>query len=345
MVSDKYEHIDDILGDGQTRFFASGYRRVEADFEDIWLFPEALLGLKAILNVRYPADWSKKQQSVELQPHLSSIDAFVIAARLNELYLTAYFGLDNTMQTSAWIKAFSIRTLGKPQVSLDKLPVYLRHLTTTLDTGTVCKHVTTTRCEIGMLQVECEIEHGAHRLCLDAQGRFDGPALNKDNYHYYQCGYKQYDRRIESVSLDVMRKQATAVVRVHELCPPESGCVVGLGSAYIPSLTFVDGILVAAQLAQALLYKVDKLKRAETNNLWMRRISASCRTPFLPTNAFMAVINVRDTRTVQRGDAVWRIADIEANIQGIKGIYSVAHALPSRSDVDRSSLVDAMPGI
>lgn len=345
MVSSRYEHIDEILGDGKSRFFANGYKRVEATLDDVSLFADGIMGLKATLSVIYPTDWSKKQQSIDLPPHLSSIDAFVIAVRLNEIYLTAYFGLNEEMQSRAWVKAFSIRTLGRPQVSLECLPVSLRHVTTALDAGTVCRHVTTTRCILGALEVECEIEHNAQALRFDAQGRLDMAVANYGGNAYFACGYKRYERHIESVLLDFIRKQATAIARVDDTGSSEMASLVGLQSAYRPSLTFVDAILIGAQLAQAILYKVDQLDRAETNNLWMRRISASCRTPFLPTNAFIAAIHICDTRTLKRGDSVWRVADIEAAIQGIHGVYSVAHELPPQRALDPPSQATAVPGI
>jgi hypothetical protein len=53
-----FAHIDDILGDGASRFFGSGYRRVRHLLGPME-HPDSEVGLAtAILD--YPADWSVK---------------------------------------------------------------------------------------------------------------------------------------------------------------------------------------------------------------------------------------------------------------------------------------------
>jgi len=92
----RYASIDDILGPAAQRFFGDGHRRVRQMLRNVTVDGDGRGGhrVRGCASVSYPADWSVKSVSDELRPHLSSIDALLLAVALGECYLTHARGLD-----------------------------------------------------------------------------------------------------------------------------------------------------------------------------------------------------------------------------------------------------------
>ena len=95
-------------------------------------------------------------------------------------------------------------------------------------------------------------------------------------------------------------------------------------------MSYLDAIVVIAQITQALLYRTDGLDRSATNTLWMRRITINSPTPYQPiATPFVATVRAERSRVLEWNSARWRTTDLTGQILGINGGFSVAHALPA----------------
>jgi len=78
----RYSTIDDCLGPGQERFFAHGYRRVQHGLGPLALERNADTGEVTAVGsamLSFPDDWSVKGDDRVRRPHLTSVDAVVMA--------------------------------------------------------------------------------------------------------------------------------------------------------------------------------------------------------------------------------------------------------------------------
>ncbi|MEQ2026718.1 AvrD family protein [Xenorhabdus szentirmaii] len=72
----KLINADSYLGSSKTRFFSSGYKKVDYEIKD-----EVILDneYNSMLTLIYPDDWSIKNKK-NLNPHLSSVDVILMSA-------------------------------------------------------------------------------------------------------------------------------------------------------------------------------------------------------------------------------------------------------------------------
>src|SRR3954447_1017177 len=116
--------IDDYLGPSTGRFFGNGYRRVR--YRDRSVAHDAAAGTptRARVGIEYPIDWSVKARSTPLRPHLSTIDALVLAANVAECHLGRIHTLSVEQRRRAWLRRVTIRAAATPfESGLDELPV------------------------------------------------------------------------------------------------------------------------------------------------------------------------------------------------------------------------------
>jgi putative uncharacterized protein mmyD len=79
-----FQHIDDFLGNSQSRFFGNGYKLTNPLLKETLLSEttDGILSLESIRQLQVSAgqDWSKKANEVQ-RPHLSTVDAIVLIAK------------------------------------------------------------------------------------------------------------------------------------------------------------------------------------------------------------------------------------------------------------------------
>ncbi|MFJ9539691.1 AvrD family protein [Streptomyces sp. NPDC101225] len=332
-----YGSFDSCLGPGATRFFGSGYKRVVQDLTDITTDgadrPGALVTARGTLT--YPRDWSRKSGARELRPHLSSIDALVMAVTLAEIHLGRAFALTAAQQRRTWLRQADVRAGSSPHEDLADFPVDGRILAVdgpesggaaSADTATT----TTFGCRVGGLRVRCSLVH-------ERGGRVEGPATFADvanalgpaGARHYGEGYKNRDQYAEHVHVDLERQRIHGRQRIVTVRPDAEAH--GAEAAYGPSVSPVDALVGVAQLAQTLLYAQDGLARGSTDTLWMRRFALETRTPVRPLGRdFATTVRTAGSRLLTMGGQTWRTADLAVDdFSGISGRCSLAHRLPT----------------
>src|ERR671914_1138141 len=248
--------IDDHLGPGQGRFFGHGFKRAAHSVRGVEIRRGAIT---ATAGLAYPGDWSRKS-SGSLRPHLSSVDALVLAVQLAEAHLTVTRGLDVSQRRRTWLRSFDMRGGRAPQEDLAALPVQAIQLGTR-------GSVSTYSCLIGTLGVTCEIEHDEGRAG-SAGGDYDSLAdiLGVPADRYYGAGFRRRAQRIADVRVAPDGDAISATVAITD---PDGALDDGLGGAYGPAPSMLDGLVCLAQLAQVLAYRLGRIGRRQDPTVGM----------------------------------------------------------------------------
>jgi len=333
-AQNSFESVDDFLGPSASRFFGSGYRRIGEHIGGLSLVtgPDGHGSVKGTARVVFPADWSVKRQG-GVRPHLSTIDALVFAARLAELYLTAAYGLGPEERSRMWLRRVDIRAGSAPtETELDNLAVSAA-LKSTDDAPHSPRgraRVSVLNCRVAQMAVRCEVEHAAGiavpaTLALDSPDDLLGPASQRP----YGDGFRNQRNHITDVAVSADSLAADARLAVGQA---DSAAVAeyGLEGAYQPSMTLVEAFVVALQLGQVLLYRLDAVPRAESQTLWMRRTTLEADSPHRDAAQPAPVrAELVDPMLVESADGVWRSADIVSDCLGVRTRCLVSHRLPA----------------
>ena len=320
--------VDACLGPAEGRFFGSGYRRVTRELSEVVLRAMSLGdSIEACARVHYPVDWSCKAAG-ELAPHLSSIDAALIAIDLAELYVSHGERFDGDARRRSWISELALTAGSRPTDVRTAFPCSLH----AAEGGSRENGHFRTRFDgrIGSIRVRLEIEHDVALPPLPQTGRtvVDASVLGTDGSRYFSTGYRNRRQTISQLVVDVERRAAAANLIVSgDTCRSDTG----LGGAYQPTVSVIEIIVSLAQLAQVVLYQADDLPRQHSNTLWMRGIWLTAHTPSHPLDAPIPIrVGTRRWDQVQMDSRTWRLAEFYGSLPGVDVGARLAHALPER---------------
>ncbi|MER7674470.1 AvrD family protein [Kitasatospora sp. NPDC096128] len=320
--------VDDYLGPGDRRFFGRGFRRVQYDLSRIRVARTAdgVAGARALVRVRYPADWSRKAVG-DLRPHFSTVDGLVLAAQLAELCLTDRRTDD---LREAWLRQVRITAGSRPQEDLDQLEAVATRRRVEAFDGAPGWSVSVIDCGIGTMRVRCELVHpsGSPR---QGQWQYASPAeaLGPAADRYYDHGFTTRRQLIRDVAVDQEALRATARLGIEQE-GQASPAPRGLESAYGPSVTMVDAFVTALQLAQVMLYEMDGVRRQDSDTLWMRQTVLTAAGPQRPYDGTVPVGTALTELDLLRlnGDT-WRTMNVVADLAGLDVRSAVTHRLPA----------------
>ncbi|WP_454043518.1 AvrD family protein [Cellulosimicrobium sp. Marseille-Q8652] len=322
--------IDDLLGPASARFFGSGYRAVRHEVHDLVLEsdPTGASRVRGTASLRYPPSWSSKQGRA-LVPHVSSIDAFVLAAQLAEVLLARSLGLGDEDRSRAWVRSVDLRSGTQPQEDLEAVPLSARVVASSTSPD---GPATTVEARVGTLTAVLVVVHppGVRRRPVDGPVVLDdllGPAGRR----FHAGGYTASSQEILDVELDDARGVRAAVVPSADAAAPR-WC--DLGASYRPAVTFVDAIVGLAQVSEVLLYALDAVDRARSHTMWMRRVRLEAPVAEVPREPFRTHADLRTARLVPLHGSTWRAVEMSATYHAYSARYALAHELPS--DEDRS---------
>ena len=322
------DSIDESLGPRSGRFFGEGFKRVSHALTNLRVTPgsDGLGRVDARAELTYPEHWSTKA-SGPLRPHLSAVDALVLAAELVEVHLVTTYAMAPEGLGRAWLRRVDLRGGTLPQEQLHAFPATAVRTAVRSVPSSFCASVSTFSARVGTLRVSLEVEHDSApvsdpRAWYPTAEHALGPAPQR----YFGAGYQGRTTTIRDVAIDLDRHSATGLVRV---AADGNGVDVGLGGAYAPALTMVDAFVAFAQLGQAFAYRLDGLERSRSNNMWMRRLVMECPTPYQSlSHPFVATAAASRVRLVTLGGRVWRTLDGTGEVRGIACRGSFAHELP-----------------
>ncbi|MGW0877691.1 AvrD family protein [Streptomyces sp. NPDC002740] len=324
MPSLELASIDDFLGPRDSRFLGEGFKRVEHSLSDLTVSPgdEGVGGIRATARIAIPGLWSRKGEQSP-KPHLSTIDAMLFGAQLTGLYAAHTLGL--TPDSRFTVQRVDLKAGSRPdEDDLAALPVSGR-LVAAQRNGE--EWSTTLDCRIGSLTARVHARHspgrtpsGADRVYACEQ-ELAGP-WNNTPYGISHRARRQLltGVRVTADGPDDLRARARVTLAsdpAHDV-PPDAPA------------TMIDAFVAALQLGQVLLYALDDIDRAHSNNLWMRRTRVTAGTPS-PRPADEVSAALERTMLLPSPAGTWRTAEVVGSLHGVQARAGVGHLLPEPS--------------
>lgn len=289
--------IDELLGPADTRFFGSGYRRVRHVIGPSRPLDPAWTRAEATAKVHYPADWSSKAEGTPL-PHLSTLDGIMFAAILAARVCRARAVASGRDVPQLTLNSLFIRAGSRPTEELGEVPVSVELLDKEQepDTATYAARVAGMKAKVSLTP--------DHTIADQAV-----PGVDRAG-----TGYRENTHLIKNVRLDADRVTADVAVSRHGR-PAAAG--------------LLDGVVVLAQISQALMYQLDGIDRSLSNTLWMRHVDATVTRPSAPLQdgAWTAGAAIEKAKALRLERQYWRVTSMRGFMAGIDFSYSLAHRL------------------
>lgn len=285
-----YDSIDDFLGQRHGRYFGDGYLKSAQTIRDFEL-SGGLLGMRfTCLGGVHLPDMWSLKGNNKQKPHLSTIDVIELALDCLRKFRICTRRGDEL--ASDLLHGISI-VAGKSPIEddMDAIPI----------TGQVtfderANEVMALR--IGNMDVNLHIRPESQRLSR-------GLAFSRKPVELGQ------------VLLNADKMHASAIANS---TPEEPGMAWSLSASFACAL----------QLGQLLLYKLDKIDRARSDTLWMKKTDIRF-SDLLPCTGSAQPIHVHldDVLKYNKADGEWRRANVCATFCNTQIICRVTHRLPA----------------
>lgn len=324
--------IEEVLGPGDTRYFGQGFQRVTHDLTDVAINSTRITGtVTATARVDYPADWSTKTTS-PVGPHLSTVDALIIAGQLAEAYLAHGHRLDPSARARMWLRSFDMTAGAAAQTQLAGIAAHGRRSSMRIGPWGTNTVISTFDFRIGTVRLSCQVQHDVGTpVLVPATWPHIDLLLGGAAHRHYGRGFTRRRHQIRDVVVDANLQQAHAAVHVEDTLPASPH---GMAASYEPALSLVDATVCTAQLAQVLAYQLEHVKREETDTLWMRGFGMRTDTPALPiTDPLTMSGRVVQRKRLDRMGKSWRTYRMDGGIGGIQAVASLAFNVPGAASV------------
>lgn len=331
VVNTCFKSVDSVLGPGNERFFGMGFRKAQQIITNVEIYPrikednnQGKINAKASLF--YPNDWSKKEGTKVLKPHLTSIDAVVFAVQLNEMFLTYKYKLTEEQRKEIWIKSVTMKAGTSPNEDLKGFDIESIQLSTD-NFRNKDQFISVFEAKIGNIRIKSEIIHRQNGIRLDNKSyETCDTLLGSADKRYYGEGYKVPKQIIKDV--EITHNSVSSMVTIEK--PKNIDLITnGAEGKYRPSISMIDCMLIIAQLGQVLIYHLDNITREKSNTLWMRKVYLESNDPYQLGDNFKASTHIVKSKLFSIKNNFWRSCDMVGNCKGIKVEYSIAHELPN----------------
>ncbi|MEV8335055.1 AvrD family protein [Streptomyces niveus] len=302
----RYPSVDARLGERDSRFFGEGFKRVTHILTHISVLPAAGT-IEATAGLSFPGRWSRKGDHHQ-RPHLSTIDAMLLAAQLTGLYTAHTYDhrSDGFRVLDVKLKAGA----SPDEDALDRFAVSANCVSSTHADGGLR---TVMDCRIGSMHVAVTAAHPAAVPSV-SPGRYPLPEHLPGVWNTAPYGVDHHERAqlLDDVLVDLAGLEAAATLT---LTAEDNG-----------PLTGIDLFVAALQLGQVLLYELDGGDRATSNTLWMRKTHLGLTGTGANSGRF--TVRLDNTRTLHNKQGTWRTGRIAARHGGLTLACDVAHLLP-----------------
>ncbi len=310
-MSQRFASVDEVLGEAESRYFGGGHNRVRYNFSDHTVTSTARC------SAEIDGTWSQKgvQQQV---PHASTLDAMFMASAMAERHCRDVLSCSDSKLARLYPARVTVRAGSEPS------PVDGMHLSANLERAASVNpaefvfRVVVANLEVRLVLVEVDPSglEGADLV---------GSAPPGDVVR------RPRETRIEDLVLsdDATRVEATAYVQ-QARTPPER---CGLGWQVDDRLQLTEALLVCAQVCQVMIYQHDQIDRAESENLWMRRIEIELFSdrPLRPEQPTFIQGTIDRVTDVPLGEMVFRSFRVSGGSDHLRCSANIAHALPPRT--------------
>lgn len=299
--------LDALLGPASERYFGSGHRDTVRELTSI---VDEGGRTRAVGALDHPGRWSVKGRT-DLDPHLSTVDAIHFATALTEIRLRAD-GMPPARVASTRARRIRIRA-GREPVERGALRTVPLDAALAVQDGPPRPGVREVRCGIGPMRAVLTV--------ATPHASPTGPVPPVPGGRVRLPSGTGLQHEVEHVRIAADGTSARA--RLRSTADPLPGPL--LGSAHRPA-GLVAAFVVALQLGQAMLYRLDDCTRADSATLWMRTAEVIVAEPDDPggTHAEARL----DRPLLLPGRRPWRTATVNATVAGATVRCAVAHELP-----------------
>ena len=313
----KLRKAEHFLGGKRRRYFASGFKKICCKLYNYQYSNESLT---ASLKLEWCKGWSVKT-SGQMNQHIGSIESSSVALRLLELFLILKFNLTDEEIASSFIRKIDFKVNPGNHTCDREIDVKVN----SIHTEWVCFDALIGRFNIVVdnftfmveIQFSNQFKSGAFPYERFSQ------AITSNHGNYYVRGYKTTSINIENLVLNLEDRSVAAVSQVKRLIHKRE---TGIGACDLRGLTFIDFLSIAGQLTQILLYKSDNITREESNNMWVRSLSAEF-SAVDPMPVVQSKAHFTEFKMVKMKEQTWRLATAQFEIGGINGWAKVCHIL------------------
>lgn len=298
-----YKNIDDIIGNSSTRYFGEGYRNVKYDV----ISKKMELGSATeIFNIRYPDQWSVKDGK-SINSHLSTIDGIILAIKSIEDYFS---DLGISDEELAQFKIHDLVIKAGKTLKEDLNDVVVSLMGKKIDSETL-----SFKGKIGTFSVVVKVNKvtdGISKNCTEGI------------HDYIFSEFRNSKILVSDVAITEKHDRVNAEYEIGN--EHVDGYFNGVSNTiYSGELSIVDGIVIVAELTEALLLEINNVDRDNSNLLIMRKIHFQRPEKSYINHPAKFCIDVLKETVVS--DRNMRLLDCEANALGFNLRYSVAQEI------------------
>lgn len=315
----KLMNAEQILGSKEKRYFAAGYKKISCELFDYRLAENKLT---ASLRLDWGKNWSIKKGKVIVQ-HLGSIDSSLVAIKVLELFLVVKYNLTVEEIACCSVKKIDFKTQPCFQNHSQQHDVELTNVLSYYDNENLMVN-----------EFDILVKNFRFFISLNLGRQFNSSHIQQDqnlprglnnSTSYYNVGYKLTSVNIENVFLNLENRSITGNSILNH---SDSVVKHGLGIGHQWPLTFIEYLSIAGQLTQILLYKLENVTREESNNMWVRSLTAN----FHPgsanqSNEFFSMAQFTEFNSVKIKTDNWRTVTAKFEIGNINGFAKVCHII------------------
>jgi hypothetical protein len=221
-------------------------------------------------------------------------------------------GLDRKSIDRSWISRFYCKM--KPCEGADYMRVLLSG------------KIVSAQKELDYTVYEFEVQVG--NVCVKLKVNCPVKPVDEHNYRrqgnsvdMYLKGYKLRDLAITNVYVDSEAMHSAGKITLYE----QSFLKKGIGACY-GGLLLTDHILVAGQLTQILLCRINHTSRSGSANLWLREIDAWSETPSNEKNC-VGEVQFLDFQMLRKGEETWQSVKLSGKVGNTHSCIKVAQQL------------------
>jgi hypothetical protein len=283
------EKISDFLGCEDERYFSSGFKYVDVEYEN-FTYQRNLLTGKVIVGL----NWNKK---TDKSAHLGTVEYISIASSLCEQILKSEFSLSSREIMSSWICYFKTKIQSCIHLTENKVIGVSGKLTSTEKIqDSMNRYVSAFEIRINNTVIKVGINHPVN-LWFKA---IDGNPVKMNKQGIYSIGYKERNHSIECVFIDEKNMKCTASVSIQD----KYRCKSGIGGKY-QGMLITDIIIISGQLVQALFYTIEKTNRHDGGNIWLKEFEVTINNPENEMS-YDAKLSFEDVKVLKKGNETWK---------------------------------------
>ncbi|KAA8881886.1 hypothetical protein F3087_40160 [Nocardia colli] len=330
MLRSRFDNYADALGPPEHRYYGSGYKRVSRYLTDLSVARSSLPGSTstAVARLIWSEDWTARNYA-GLVPRVSAVDALIIAAALCEAVIVRARDLTETEASTIWLRRVLIRSSGLCPADTKRIRVRVVLLNVVEGDLEV---ESTYLFRVGPLTGALTLAHPPGAVWIS----FQGSEVIDEFYsiyglpgrHHYLEGLTSHELTATSLVVDETQARVTATQQISAATAATP--YVGAESKYADSVSFVDGIVGGAQLAQILLNHVGGGGVSE-NHFRLRKLEIVADTPARSaTDEFAGVAELSRRKVFDRDGRRWLSAAVGiTEFGGLTGSVSCTRPLAS----------------